>query len=365
MWTAALALLCVIGAWHAWRRNPAYSGRSTLRLVGVTALAIIALMSVIVAVVNLTMDRPPVVAMSAMFAVVVLGALGMIFIIQYVSTPKSARLTTEVPASATLVNVYRRKVYKLAKFFAILLAIVAVLALLIPEPARFAVLALGAIALLLALVLLPVMYVTNRNFDRALTALECNPWAHWQYTPAQWQQWTDVRVARMKATPPTFVPQRDWRKIAVPLALIVVVLLAFGPGSLPVRALYGFGGCAVILGLFVLGVRGDQHSADRLRAAMQGAAPEVYFGHDGVFCEGVLTTWLTMDNYLKAASIDAREPRSLLFRFEKVVVNPYGGNQLVPIYQSVLIPEGAQADLARLQHELSARFPDLPIALAP
>jgi hypothetical protein len=46
------------------------------------------------------------------------------------------------------------------------------------------------------------------------------------------------------------------------------------------------------------------------------------------------------------------------------VVNPYTGNQFVPICQSVLIPEGAEADLARLQHELSTRFPALPIALA-
>jgi hypothetical protein len=76
------------------------------------------------------------------------------------------------------------------------------------------------------------------------------------------------------------------------------------------------------------------------------------------------TTWLTLDNYLKAASIDERAPRSLLFRFEKVVVNPYAANQFIPIYQSVLIPDGAEADLARLQHELSTRFPALPIALA-
>ena len=46
------------------------------------------------------------------------------------------------------------------------------------------------------------------------------------------------------------------------------------------------------------------------------------------------------------------------------VVNHYTGNQFGPICQSVLIPEGAEADLARLRHELSTRFPALPIALA-
>jgi hypothetical protein len=114
----------------------------------------------------------------------------------------------------------------------------------------------------------------------------------------------------------------------------------------------------------MLSIRSDRHSPDKLRSVLRGAAPEVYFGHDGVYCDGVFTTWLTLDNYLKAASIDERAPRSLLFRFEKVVVNPYTGNELVPIDQSVLIPEGAETDLARLQHELSTRFPALPIALA-
>jgi hypothetical protein len=215
MWMAAIALLSVIGAWHAWRRNPAYSNRSTLRLVGVTALCI--------------------------------TALGMIFIIQYASTPKSARLTTALPPSAKLVHVHRQKVYKLAKFFAILLAFFAVLAILIPGAAKGAVLAVGAIALLLALVLLPVMYVTNRNFDRSLTALECSPWVHWQYSPAQWQQWTDARVERLKAMPPTVVLKRDWRKLAVPFAAIAVGVLAFGPGSVPARALYVLGSCGAIL----------------------------------------------------------------------------------------------------------------------
>jgi hypothetical protein len=364
MWMVALALLSVVGAWHAWRRNPAYSNRSTLRLVGVTALCITALILVIVTAVNLTIHRSPAVAMSAMFAVVVIGALGMIFIIQYVSTPKSARLATAVPPSATLVHVYRQKVYKLAKFFAILLALCAVLALLIPGAAKGAVLAVGAIALLLALVLLPVMYVTNRNFDRSLTALECNPWVHWRYSPAQWQQWTDVRVERMRAAPPTFVVTRDWRKLAVPFAVIAVGVFVFGPGSAPVRALYVLGSCGAILALVMLSIRGDRHSPDKLRAVLRRAAPEVYFGHDGVYCDDVFTTWLTLDNYLKAASIDERSPRSLFFRFEKVVVDPYTGSQFVPIYQSVLIPEGAEADLARLQHELSTRFPALPIALA-
>jgi hypothetical protein len=92
--------------------------------------------------------------------------------------------------------------------------------------------------------------------------------------------------------------------------------------------------------------------------------PEVYFGHDGLFCDGVYTTWLSLNIYFKSSSIDERQPRSLLFRFEKVVSNPYTGNQFIPVYQSVLIPAGAEIDIARLQHELAARCPEAHNALA-
>jgi hypothetical protein len=64
MWMAALALLSVVGAWHAWRRNPAYTNRSTLRLVGVTALSIIALVLLIMTAVKLTIHRSEAVAMA-------------------------------------------------------------------------------------------------------------------------------------------------------------------------------------------------------------------------------------------------------------------------------------------------------------
>jgi hypothetical protein len=54
----------------------------------------------------------------------------------------------------------------------------------------------------------------------------------------------------------------------------------------------------------------------------------------------------------------------LAFRFEKYVPNPYGGNQVIPILQSVLIRAGAESDLARLQHELALRCPKAQIVLS-
>jgi hypothetical protein len=62
-------------------------------------------------------------------------------------------------------------------------------------------------------------------------------------------------------------------------------------------------------------------------------------------------------------SFDARPPRSMLFRFEKLVPNPYGPLQTIVLFQSVLIPDGADGEIARLAHELVARCPRARILL--
>jgi hypothetical protein len=360
---ALFAILSVIGAWTAWRHNPLYSARSTVRSAAVVLLAIAAMVGIIIAAVNLTINRSPTVMGGTMAAVIIFSALSMIFIIQAVSTPPAGKLTTVLPPSAKLVHVHRKKFYKLAKFFAILLACLSALAIAIPGDARYAPLAIGGIALLLAVVLLPVMYVTTRNFDRSLTALELDPWVHWQFTPAQWKQWIDAQVERTKTTPPAFILKRDWRKLAGTFAVIAVGVFVMSPGSQLEKALYILLCCGLLFALVELSVRDSRHAPEKLKTALLKAAAEVYFGHDGVFCDGVYTNWLTLNIYLTSATIDPREPRSLLFRFEKAVPAAYGGNPIMHIQQSVLIPPGAESDIARLQQELTARCPKAQIVL--
>jgi hypothetical protein len=61
--------------------------------------------------------------------------------------------------------------------------------------------------------------------------------------------------------------------------------------------------------------------------------------------------------------MDSRPPHSLVFRFEKIVPNPYGAPQTVVVNQSVLIPAGGDGDIAGLQRELVARCPSAHISL--
>jgi hypothetical protein len=364
MITAALALLSAVGGWLAWKRNPMYSASASLKLLGVMVLSMAALVLAIVAAVHLTANRSGPVVLAAMLTVIILGTFAMIFVIQTVSTPKAAKLTTTVPASAKLVHLHRRMVYHWAKVLAILIAVCAAQGFIVPGNAKYIAFSVGGTALLLAAILLPVMYVNARSFDRSLTALECDPWVHWQYPPAQWKEWTDIQVGRMKTKPPTFILKRDWHKLAWPCVLIAAGVLFFSPGSLLEKILYVLFCCGAILTVVLLAARDERRAPAKMRAKLVEAAPEAYFGHDGIFCDGVYTTWLGLNVYLMSASIDERQPRSLLFSFEKVVPSPYTANQVIAIQQSVMLPAGAESDIARLQRELSARCPKARIALA-
>ena len=364
MLLVGFALLSVVGAWMTWRRNPLYSARSAVRSVVVILLAIAALVAVIVATVDFAADKSPVVFGITMGAVIMLGAFSLIFIIQKVTTPKEARLETALPPGTKIVHVHRQKVYIWTKRMAIVVAGLGLLGFLLPGNFGFAAFALGGFTLLLAVFMLSIFYMTSLNFDRALTAMLCHPWVHWQYSAEQWNQWSEIQAQRAAASPPpAFVFKRDWRKLLLPFSIIAGGVLIFGPGSLLYRTSYLVGVCALMAGMWIWAAREDRSIPARMRRNLRKAAPEAYFGHDGVFCDGVFTTWLSMNIYLLSASLDERQPRSLMFVFEEVVTNPYSGNQLVPIHQSVLIPSGAEDDISRLQKELSARCPKARIIL--
>jgi hypothetical protein len=360
---ALIALLSIAGAWTTWRRNPLYSTRSALHSLLIVLLAIAALIATIVAAVNFTEGKSGVVVGITMGAVVIFGAFGMIFVIQTFTTPKEAQLHTAVPPSAKLVNVHRKKVYKWTKIVAIVSACFGLLGWILPGNFGFAAFGVGGSTLALGALLLPIWYVTSRNFDRSLTALLYDSWIHWEYSPEQWSQWIETQAQRAQASPPpAFVFKRDWRKLVLPFGIIAGGVLIFGPGSFLYRALYVLGVCGLILGMGLWSSRDSRHIPGRIRSKMQTAAPEAYFGRDGVFCDGVFTTWLSMNVYLTSASVDERPPRSLLFLFENVVPNPYSGNQIVTIRQSVLIPPNAEGDISRLGAELATRCPKARIS---
>ena len=362
MYSIIFSIFLIIGAWAAWRRNPTYSRRSTLHAALIILLAIAGGVALIVATVHFIIGRSPVVAGCALAVAIVVGSLSMIFFIQAATVPKESK-PAALPHAAKLVTVNRLKVYKWLKVFAAFVVVFAFGGLL-PDGAGIASLTLGGFTLFLAVVLLPVYYFNTRGLDQSLTAIELDPWVHWQYTPEQWQQWSDVQADRLRATPPTFLLARDWHRFLFPFAIIIGGVAFFCPGSWLFKGAYLVLVCGAILAVAVASGRGGAHIADKLHARLLAAPPEAYFGRDGLFSDGIFTPWINISVYLVSAAIDEREPRSLLFNFERIVPNPYGPTQTIPIHQAVLIPAGSEDDFARLQRELSARCSKARITLA-
>ena len=356
------AIFMMIGAWTAWRRNPLYSTRSTLRSAFIALLAIAGVIALIIAAVNLTSGKSDAVVFTTLAVVIIFGTLALIFIIQAVSVPKESK-PAALPHSVKLVSNNRRKMVRWVKVFAVLLGICA-LAGLIPGAPGIISLTFGGMTLFLAIIMLPVLYFTNRTLDQSLTAIELEPWVHWQYTPEQWQQWCSVQSDRLAATPASFVFARDWHRFLFPFVIIIGGVAFFVPGSWLFKGIYLAFVCGAILAIAILSGRSGASHAAKLHAKLLAAAPEVYFGRDGIFSDGVFTPWLNVSTYLVSAAIDPRQPRSLMFNFERSVPNPYGPTSIVPIHQAVLIPANSEADLARLQQELTARCPKAQIALA-
>jgi hypothetical protein len=353
----------LFSAWAGWRRNPLYSRRSMLRAIFVILLAIAGAIALIGAAVKLTEGKSAAVTFSAMGVVIVVDTLALIFVIQTMTVPQESK-PSSVPHATKLVTTNRVKVYKWARVFAIIILVFAIPGALIQSDFRYAFLTIAGFTGFLAVILLPVLYWTNRGFDQSLTALELGPWVHWQYTPEQWTAWSNVQAERLRATPPTFVLKRDWRRFLWPLGAIIVGVYVFCPGGWLWKTVYVVGVCGLIVGLAVLSGRGGASGADKLRAKLLRADPEVFFGRDGIFCDGVFSPWLNVSTYLVSASIDERQPRSAMFNFERTVPNPYGPSQTIHIHQAVLIPAGKESDVARLQQELAARCPTARINLA-
>ena len=363
MYGAVLGLMTCAGAWIAWRRHPLYSARSSFRMLGEISLLIAACICIIVLSVRLTEHSSFAVQLGSMLAVVVVLTLGMIFSITAIQTPKSAQLHTALPPTVPLLNLYRRNVLPWAKAAAVFFAISGLLCL-IPGDVSYISASILALGGLLAAIMFPTAYFTARKLDRAATALQLHPWMHWHYTQEAWQAWTQTRVERMKAQPAAFELKRDWRRIASVCAGVVAGTLILTPGDWGDRVAWAVLCCALILAWTEIAAWEARRAPQKLRKQLARSAPDTYFGPDGMLCDGAMATWLGVNVYLVSVSVDAIEPRSLCFSFEKIVPNPYGSAQTVTISQSVLIPPGCDpSDLSLLRTALAARCPSAKIAI--
>jgi hypothetical protein len=157
---------------------------------------------------------------------------------------------------------------------------------------------------------------------------------------------------------------------AVLICLAGTLLLMRVPGTVQVIATC----LAVIVASFVVfGLPAAYVSALRLDRAVTGLQlnpwlhwpPDIYFGQDGVFCNGEFCAWGVAGVSLLSASVEPGPPRRIELWFQKTQMGGYGSTQVMKIRKDVLIPPAAAAtDLPALQAALITRCPDATINLA-
>ena len=357
MYLMGFCLLAAVSGWVAWRNNPMFSVRSTLRFLLAVGLMLAVFIGVMVQVAQYSVAHPGPVAYVAIGATVVFGTIAFIWVIIAASTPKSAPL----PKTAKMLTPNRRKVWKWGRRFLWTALALAVLEAVRRGTAQIMVGVFGGLFVFLGVILVFSGYISARQMDRWLSAVEDAPWVRWSYTAEQWRRWVDVEVERTSSVP-TFQWGRNWYKFVLPVVGIAVGVAIFSPGSWLFKGMYVAGITALLVVMIVAGQRSDRSRPQRVRAQLIQAEPEVCFGQEGVFADGVFTPWLTSGVYLLGAWLDERPPRSLVLRFEKIVPGSTG-SQPSTVDICVPLPENAAQDLARLQQELSARCPKADVRM--
>jgi hypothetical protein len=354
MYMVPFCLLLVISGWVAWRNNPLFSARSTLRFLLGFSLTLTAVIGAIYQAAKFTTGHSQAAGFTMMGITVFVSTVAFIWVIILLSTPK----TVPLPPNTKMLDLNRRRVSRFAARAGWVLLALTILIIVLHGTARILLGTLGGFFAFLGLILWFTAYITARHADRCLSIIEANPWLHWTYTPDQWQQWVSTETARTP-TAETFIWRRDWHKLAWPMLAIAAGVLIFSPGSLWFRGSYVAGIFLLFVLIIFLGQRSDKSAPHRVLAKLSKAPPEAYFGDEGVFADGDFTPWLTVGVFLLSASVDNNAPRSIVLRFSKSV-----GNTIVQSDLALPLPtDHPDADLATLQQHLSARCPTATINL--
>lgn len=347
MYLVLLAVFLTIGAgaWNAWHRNPKYSTQTTLRLLAAIVAILGTLVGVNLLIFNKLVDRSPNLAFTLMIFSVLVGVVILSVIVMRMTDSTSA-----APAGVAIRNIHRRKVGRWAAYTVVVVLLALAPAKFLPENWAEAQVILAGMLLFVSIFALAPAYYQARLRDRGLAALQANPWAHWRYTPAQWAEWTETQVVRSQKSSKILWKQN--RIILGVIAVVIVVVMWLKSDSLK-TALIAMAAGFVMLGILVFLVRWSAlHAPQALRRRYAQSPPEAYIGPGGLFAGGEYNPWVLSGRYLIGVLLDERQPRSLLFVFNQSTTNG-----AVRVEKPVLIPVDAEADIVRLQGQLSEACP--------
>jgi hypothetical protein len=257
------------------------------------------------------------------------------------------------------VRFHRAKVDVWAKRAGWTFLAIGLLAIVLPTTGKIIVGTMGAFFGSLAIIMLITGYFSARKMDKWLTEVELRPWAHWTYTPEQWKAWNAVRVQAVEDTPPAVTWHKTGWKMALAIAGIAAGVMLFSPGGWVFKTIYVTGISGLLIGIAALSMHSEKNNGARTARKLSAVAPEVYFGSEGLFVDGDFWPWVSVGIYLLSAAPGQGEPAHLDFQFIKIA----GGSNSVVVNQGVLLPAGAEADLAKLQQELTVACPKASVYL--
>ena len=349
------AILTIVGAFSAWRKSPLYSLKTTLKLIGAFLLIVVVVMGASQAIVSGTIGHSPVVqGIAGFLAIIVLGSGSSILVVRITDSH-----IAQLPPSAKLVSFNRHKIYRWIWRLASFLLINASVALAFPTSWRWLPIGLGGFMLLLCGPMLSISYMTARRNDRGMSAVIANPWAHWQYNQEQWVQWARNQREWEEAQ------ERPWSWKRVSLFVLFCAGL-FALGSLftgegfqeNLVIVIGLTGFMIVLALLAYWF--TRTNFDRRYRRLLAAAPEAWFGDEGLFCNGAYMPWILSGRYLIKATAASDPPARMNLIFQS-----FNGSSSVLVTQRVPIPEEHASDLPLLQQRLKAHCPTASVHLIP
>jgi len=347
------AVLTIVGAFSAWRKSPLYSPKTTLKLIGMFLLIVAITVGTSLAILNGPVSRSPVAqGIAGFLAVIVLTSGSSIFLVRITDSH-----VAELPSSVRLVSFNRHKVYRWIWRLLVFLLINTVAALVLPTSWKWLPTALGGFVLLLCGPTLSILYMMARRNNRGLSAVISNPWAHWQYTPEKWEQWAGNQREWEEAKEGPW----SWKTMLL-LVLICGGLFAAGAllsgESLRENVVIVSGLTGFVLLMVLMAYWFKRTNSDRRYRRLLAAAPESYFGEEGLFCNGEYTPWILSGKYLLKATAASDPPARMMLIFQS-----FKGSSSVLVTQRILIPDGHITDLRILQEELRTRCPTASVQL--
>jgi hypothetical protein len=350
------AALTIVASWSAWKKSPLYSLRTTLKMIG-AFLGIVALtVALVLAIVSgLFSHSPAVQAVLGMFAILALTIGASVTIIRITDSH-----VAQLPASVRLVTLHRHRIVVWIWRFLVYLLVMTAASLAVPTSWFWLPSMLGGFPLLLCGPMLAILYMMARRNDRGMTAVMTNPWAHWEYTPEQWQAWATNQLDWERSK----VPPLSWKGL---LGFVLICSLLFGLGALftggSLKENLAIVGALTALVTVMIGVVvwSQKTNPGRRHRRLLAAPRETYFGEEGLFCNGEYSPWTLSGKYLVEADAinDLKSPpERLVFVFQS-----FNGSSSVRIVWRVPVPREHRADVRVLQQKLDVHCTSATVRL--